>query len=257
MVAHARSIGAIAAAHAAGNVLLLRSVLFPLLDKDSLAMAHLDPSVIIAYPFPLQQLCTFVALSLVWNLLLALAYKLLVDKKSQGTSNGYPSRTVHLFLLIWLFSILIHFTIILCGINPAMSPVHTLLSAFYLVFNIVLPVLLYTPTNLTHQLYYQHCDSLAGGILSQLKGVINYVFGPLLKVQPSKKEHDIPKQRENQQRIQCIHQYAALGSVIGMIMCGIFQVLDRGMQIQRYPIPIIIGATFGHCGGIFIAIAMT
>jgi hypothetical protein len=39
-----------------------------------------------------------------------------------------------------------------------------------------------------------------------------------------------------------IHQYYSMyGSIIGIIGCSILRILDVGLQIQRHPIPIILG----------------
>jgi hypothetical protein len=45
--------------------------------------------------------------------------------------------------------------------------------------------------------------------------------------------------------------------IIGMVVIAILRVLDHGMQIQRYPIPIIVGATWGSCGGVAVAFILT
>jgi len=247
----AQSIAAIVAAHAMGNALLLHSTLFPLLEANSLAMGHMDPSDIIGHPFPLHQLCKFVAFSLVWNLLVALACRMILITKSQTQNDGHQSGVVHVILMIWLYTVLIHLIIILCGIHPTIFPVHTLVSALYLAFNMLLPVLIFMPVNLTQPQYSHHHDSIVKEVPYKVKAVSNYLFGPPLTKEQPKKQH-IHEQQKNQNRIQHIHQYAALGTAIGMGACAILRILDHGMQIQRYPIPIIVGATWGRCGGVLL-----
>mmetsp|Transcript_17190 Transcript_17190/g.32248 ORF Transcript_17190/g.32248 Transcript_17190/m.32248 type:complete len:265 (-) Transcript_17190:20-814(-) len=255
----AQSIAVIAVAHAMGNALLLRSTLFPLLEEDSLAMAHLDPSIIIETPFPLEQLCTFVALSLVWNLLIAIACKMIITpKKLQTQTDGHQSGKVHVILMIGISTILIHFVIILCGIHPTMSPFHTIVSAFYLAFNMLLPVLLFVPMNFTSQHQYtHHHDSFMGEVLFKFKGICSYIFGPTLTMEQPTKGHIVQTQRKDQHKIQYVQQYSVLGTISGMGACSILRILDHGMQIQRYPIPIIVGATLGSCGGVLIGAAIT
>ena len=89
-------------------------------------------------------------------------------------------------------------------------------------------------------------------VVYRLKEVMTYLFGPTLIIDETKKENTIHnKLHQNAQRIQYIHQYATLGTLIGMGTCAILRILDHGMQIQRYPLPIVIGATYGGCGGVF------
>lgn len=242
-MAQAQSVATIMVAHAVGGALLVRSTLFPLLEEDSLAMAHMDPSVIIATPFPFAMLCRFVGLSLAWNLMVGLAGRMMLMSKLQIGA-------VATVLMVVFFTATIHFVFVLCGTHPTMSPIHTLLSAFYLAFNVLLPVILISPLNSKQ---HQHNSHGVKGVLFKLKEVGNYLFGPPVIKEQSKKEHTVHHQQQMDQLIiQQIHQCTLIGIVLGMGSCAILRVLDHGMQIQRYPIPIIVGATFGRCGGVLL-----
>lgn len=243
------------AATAVGNACFLHFTVFPLLEENALAMAHMDPSEIIGTPFPLYQLCKFVTLSLVWNLLAALICRLWMnDGIKTDTDYGNKSGRFHILLMIsWMIGIVtiaIHFLFILCGIHPTLFPLHTLVSACYLSFNMLIPVVLFMPGNCKTQ---QQCNPHEASFMKDLKEVSNYLFGPPLAKEQAKKQHmHQQKQQQNQNRIQHIHQYTALGTIIGTVACAIFRILDHGMQIQRYPLPIIIGATWGSCVGLVV-----
>ena len=213
--------------------------------------SHMDPSDIISTDFPLHQLCTFVAYSLVWTLLVAFMCR----KLQYQTPGSYKSGFINVILVIGISTIIIHCTFILCGIHPTMFPFHTLVSAYYVAVNMLLPVLIFMPQSSTSQhQYIQHDGSVMMEVIFKMKEVSSYIFGPSLVIEQSKKEHtdDHKQKQQDLQRIQCIHQYATLGTLIGMAICAILRILDHGMQIQRYPIPIILGSTWGSYAGVFI-----
>ena len=205
----------------------------------------MDPSDIISTPLPLYHLCTFVASSLIWNLLLALICSVVAKHKTFTRSDLLDST-----LIIGLGTLITHFIFILCGIHPTMLPLHTLVSALYLAINVLLPVLLFFPAVQPTHVY--HDNSLMKRIAFKLKEVSTYIFGPSLTRELPKKEQLENEQQKTTYRIQHIHQYTTLGIIIGVSASAILRVLDHGMQIQRYPMPIIIGITWGECGGVFI-----
>ena len=200
----------------------------------------MDPSTIIGTPLPLYQLCTFVALSMAWNVLVVLT-TIKIELKSHPDDR--KTGMVEAMFIVGLCTIIIHFVFVLCGVHPAVFPLHTLLSAFYVACNMLQPVLLFMPDQQRH--VYRD-GSIARGSMLKLKEVINYIFGP--PIEQPQKEHMLNQRDLN--RTQCIHQYSAYGAIIGMVTFAILRVLDHGIQIQRYPCPIIIGATYGSCLGV-------
>ena len=212
----------------------------------------MDPSDIINTPFPLHEIYKFVSVSLIWNLLLALIYRVVLRKDNLQTlqSEGYIPQTLQIILLIGISTIIIYVAFILCGIHPMMLPLHTLISAFYVAINMILPVLLVSSESNS----IQYVDgSIVKKLICKQREVIIYLFGPTLIIDETKKENTSHnKQHQNAQRIQYIHQYTTLGTLIGMSACAILRILDHGMQLQRHPLPIIIGATYGSCGGVLI-----
>ena len=219
----------------------------------------MDPSDIINTLFPLHELYKFVSVSLLWNLLLALICRVILEKNKQTqqttATEGGISKGLQIILLIGISTIIIYFTFILCGIHPMMLPLHTLISAFYIAMNTMLPVLL--TSSESNSIQYGDI-SIARKVVYKLKEVMTYLFGPTLIIDETKKENTTHnKQHQNAQRTQYIHQYTTLGTLIGMSACAILRILDHGMQIQRYPLPITIGATYGSCGGVLIGGLLT
>jgi Na+/H+ antiporter NhaA len=162
-------------------------------------------------------------------------------------SNCHPTGAVQTMMTIGFSTVLVHFMILLCGIHPTMLPLHTLVSAFFLAFNVLLPV----ATTLAEQSCIGHNNSLMERIISKFNEPIKYLLGPMMTKEQQQEQHRNESQ-QNQQRIQLIHQYTALGMFVGIAACAILRILDHGMQIQRYPIPIIIGTVWGRCVGTLI-----
>jgi len=233
------------AATAVGNACFLHSTVFPLMAENALAMSHLDPSEIIATPFPLYQLCRFVALSLVWNIIAALICKLYMNGDIRtDTDFGNKSGPFHVILMVgWtigIMTIIFHLLAILLGVHPMILPLHTLVAACHLSFNMLFPVIFFMPGNYKPN---QKSKGYESSPFKDLIEVMHYLFGPPVTKEQAKKQ-------QNQSRIQYIHQYTAFGTIVGMLTCAIFRIFDHGMQIQRYPLPIIMGATGGSCAGL-------
>jgi hypothetical protein len=61
------------------------------------------------------------------------------------------------------------------------------------------------------------------------------------------------QQRSTDNNIHQSYYYSMLvGSIIGIIICSILRILDGGYQIQRHPIPILLGYTYGNIGGLLV-----
>ena len=193
--------------------------------------AHTDPSIIIGTPFPLEKLFSFVAISLIWSSMISIVNKTVLRGESQTTTRNdvcHDGALYHPAMLIAAHTIIIHIAFIICGVHPTRLPMHTLLSAFYVSFN--------TPQSV-HQFVAAHNWS------SKQKQF------PI--------EHVTPIPKYDTTRLQNHHKLTMFGTIAGMVACAILRVLDHGMQIQRYPIPIIVGATWGSCGGIAVAVVFT
>jgi hypothetical protein len=257
---------AILALHSVGNAIILHNTVFPLLENDSLLMvcrsldccartdysskihrltsfvlphrptpkAHTDPSIIIGTPFPLEKLFLFITISLMWRFGFTFVEKLVMNRESQSTRND-EHRSYHPVIVIAMHTIFIHFIFIMCGVQPAILPLHTLLSAFYVSF--------ITPQSI-HRIL-----------------ATNYWSSPSQQQQQQQQqfpiEHSKTLPRTKSNRLRICNQLTTLGTIIGMIACSILRILDHGMQIQRHPIPIIVGATWGSCGGAVLTMMLS
>jgi hypothetical protein len=226
---------------------------------------HMEPSDIIKTAFPLISVCYFVSLSFILPILIAWTCR-------QSIMTGdeiHVQCQKHLSLLnnlslIFLTAIFLHFSFILCGIHPTQLPMHTFISAIYVATTMLLPITLPTPArdveiiiaaSLQHDNYRIKCA------LVQLKEVTAYLFGPTASLSnevftQQKQLHHYQQQLYKRHKVMRMHQCSTLGTLIGMCACTIFRVLDHGMQIQRYPMPIIIGATLGRVFGVSLAIML-
>ena len=233
----------------------------------------MDPSDIIETPLPLPLLFQFVTFSLGWTLVVTSASLFLVKDPSYPLSPRQrqitptsKSSMLHVPLMIGLATIVFHGLIILCGVHPTEYPLHSLISALYLAYNILLPAIIIpgsmkSSTFLDTPLPEQQRNSVINEVRLKLKNASNYLVGPLLSdryqgstIKPSstQKMHPTTPIQCEQPQTRRLHQYATLGTAIGVTACAILRILDHGMQIQRYPMPIILGATWGRCGGVML-----
>ena len=210
--------------------------------------------MIVGTPLPLRELCTFVAACLVWSMLVGLACRVALTDKPQ--SHTHRSRVVQIPLIALACTGIIHFLFILCGIHPTMLPVHTLVAAFFVAFNILLPVVLFAPLDSISERGHRCNNTMLGEILSKVKAVGIYLFGTAQITNTASKDHATCCPDEKEQSTREFVQWTTLGTVIGIAACSILRVLDHGMQIQRYPMPIIVGFVAGNCGGVFVAIGI-
>ena len=258
---------AILALHSVGNAIILHNTVFPLLENDSLLMvccsldccalsriihqrfialtsydilphrptpkSHTDPSIIIGTPFPLEQFLLFIIISLMWRFGFTFVEKFVMNRESQSTRND-EHRSYHPVIVIAIHTIVIHLIFILCGVHPAILPLHTLLSAFYVSF--------ITPQSIHQFVTANYWSS------QQQQQQQQHHFA----IEQSK---TLPQVKSN--RLQIYNQFTTLGTIIGVIACSILRILDHGIQIQRFPIPIIVGATWGSCGGAVLAMMLS
>lgn len=219
--------------------------------------AHLDPSEIIQTAFPLKQICLLVSLSGMLPILTTYVYRRLMLSLSRNEIHEQSHKYLSIWniqILIVLSTIILYFTFILCGIHPTKLPIHTLLSATYVATSTLLPITLPTSawggdlmvivsTDSHNKLTMKVCTA-------QLKEVAAYLFGPTVGCIDNVKQ-STPTQHHKLQ-VQKMHRFSTLGTLIGICAFAILRVLDHGMQIQRHPVQIIIGATVGRICGVLL-----
>ena len=138
-----------------------------------------------------------------------------------------------------------------------MLPVHTLVAAFFVAFNILLPVVLFAPSDSISERRHRCNNTMLGEILSKVKAVGIYLFGGTAQTtNNASKDHATYCPDEKEQFTREFVQWTTLGTLVGMGACSILRVLDHGLQIQRHPMPIIVGFVAGNCGSVFVAIGI-
>jgi len=160
---------------------------------------------------------------------------------------------VNNIVLIGSATIFVHCSFILCGINSMHLPAHTFLSALYVATNTVLPITLSAACGEVFT-SMQHHDKFR----VNYKAVAAYLFGPIsLNINQSIHQKQESQQQHNNNQLQRMHQCSTLGTLIGICVCAIFRVLDHGIQIQRHPMPLIVGAATGRVCGVLMAVLVT
>ena len=230
--------------------------------------AHLDPSETIQTAFPLKQICLLVSLSGMLPILITYAYRRLMLLLSLSRNEIHEQS--HKYLSIWniqlliaLSTIFLYVTFILCGIHPTKLPIHTLLSATYVAMSTLLPITLPTSAwggdlmvNTVSTDSHNNKITTMKVCAAQPKEVAAYLFGPTTSV------GCIDNMKQSSQyhkklQVQKMHRFSTLGTFIGICAFAILRVLDHGMQIQRHPVQIIIGATLGRICGVLLAVLWT
>lgn len=208
----------------------------------------MDPSIIISTQIPPKSVAFFVMSSLLWNVAIASAFRYLTkENNNPGQSlheHSVPYEIMQCFRIIFGATIIIHGTFILCGNHPFDHPMNTFLSASYIAINIIIPV---------------NMNVNASPDKKNIRETIHFLLGPILPHELAKnsdKPNVYSLQQRQRFRIQQLYQWLFLGECVGMGACTILRILDHGMQIQRCPMPILIGAVVGECCGVLLGFVM-
>ena len=180
-------------------VWLQRVLLEPLRDAE-IEMAHLDPSEIIATPYPLVRLQMFVLAPTTLILFVALIRN--------------PSKLFSFTVALFRFTVLIYGLMGLCGAHIVEHYQESGLAAIYV-------AALVSTTFVT--------DELTSDVLAQI---------------PIRDRSDI---------LSVCRFY---GMAIGSLPFQILLVLDRGLQTQRWPVPVILGVTLGYVVGSIMGLVL-
>lgn len=159
--------------------------------------------------------------SLAWNMLVFLASSLFVTSRTTSITS--------IASFITPGSLFIYALFIICGIHPMYFPKQTILTSLYVAMNIIFATPLLEETDHASAIKENQSSS---SLLSKHMKVWHYLLGPA----------------QNSQ--QNLHQTSFYGSLIGMVATSILRILDHGMQIQRHPVPILIGFSWGYVVGL-------
>ena len=184
-------------------------VLLGRLKEMAAIMAHLDPTEIIATPFPFEQLLWFVGIvaTIQWFLLLAFQW---------SHAQGFFLYLKHSVQGTFLF----YFVFVLCGADPWRHILQTMATAWYVTHLVVL-IKPWSPPD-KPQTNFQHV----------LKHLLHWDNTNLASFQ-------------------------IYGTLLVAIPFQVLHVLDWGIQIQRWPLPVIIGTTYGWIVGSALGIIWT
>jgi len=213
--------------------MLIKEDIFDVLKDDGVKMERWDPTEILASPFPLNVLRTVVFTScrsiMTPNEFMATTLwyfyrgKYTLKDLEQGTRYNLMKRTIKYLIMMAALTIILFFISILCGASPFVNVHHSLLACFYLAtlgFGYIQP----------------KADE---SIQTAIKRVI---------VGPDYSELPYIDCLVNEMN-GCI-MYSVLGVMTVPFM--ILTVLDGGFQIQRWPLPMILGTFCGHMIGITV-----
>jgi hypothetical protein len=171
----------------------------------------MDPSEIIAVPFPLEGLRTLVYFTIAIVLLTAPCTRLVYLH--------IPTEILaHLMATASMFAVLI-----LCGVHPLRDLQHTLWASLYLTI-LAWPI----------------------GVLRDGKKKSDFSF-----MNRFYQLVDLPLAAKGDDIALIVASHRFYGTLIGLIPCAILNILDWGVQIQRWPLPLLIGGTYGWMAGNF------
>ena len=193
--------------------IIIRPLILSNATIDVISQYHLDPSIIIQTPIPDEALVEVLTYSMTWSVIILLLNNLLTQSSRPSLQSSATG--------ILCGSLFIYVLFILCGFHPTYFPRQTLSAAIYVALNTICTI----PTRYNSEDYTT---------IYQSSNVWMYLLAP------------------SQNKIQSIHRATFYGSLIGMGVTSILRILDHGMQIQRHPVPLFLGATWGRVGGLLV-----
>lgn len=143
------------------------------------------------------------------------------------------------------FTIIMTCTMIICGASPYQHVIHTILSSLYVISLLTLDIPTYDDNddnNNNNSLSKQQQQQ--GTISSSTTSLDNLLWriSPPMSLSSSTKATTTTS---HQIRAHCIMAIT--------IVCQILLLYDRGWQIQRWPVPTIVGSSIGWTLGIIIS----
>ncbi len=219
-------------------------------------MERWDPTEIIVQVFPIQDLNHFVliccglmiVLSTLMNVMMNTSSRMIKDK-NYNIRYFIGSIVNYVYIQIMLFGIVL-FSVILAGASPWIHIHHTIVSCIY--FTFLLFGYFHKPKSLLR--------SRKRRIIDQILELLIYIF--LGEKMSLDKDHTTIHEEETEDGNKIedgeythgddedqINRYIMYSTILVAIPFQILNILDHGEQIQRWPMPIILGSTIGHCLG--------
>jgi len=238
----------------------IQRILFRRLEHDAIKQARLDPTEIIAAPFDQQLLAQNVVTAFASVLATSVFVDAVHDKLSFGTRRGGGETGTSIVALsksavagsagVLAASIPVFLLCVLSGASPLEHVPHTVLASIYV------SVLAFGPP-FFHPGFFDSSLGLfrllAGTETpSSADGDDSNLAPPNPAPAPVKSRGFALKPRE------VVDRWAMLGVFAGNVPSSILLVLDHGSQIQRWPVPLILGSSIGFgigsCLGVLLCI---
>lgn len=176
----------------------------------------MDPTEIVLVPYNLQRLLLFVTLTVL--LLLCVIHPV----------RSWPAALGHLILL----STICFGLFILCGASPYENVLHTALASTYFVtLGWSVTPIFEASTTVSSMSWYEQ-------------------FRRNLQIWRNDHNSTMTLPQKQQSYLQKIVLLSCIACTIPLQVLLLF---DRGWQWQRWPIPVILGSTFGYVGGTILA----
>ena len=219
--------------------------------------AHLDPTVIIAEPIPIDSLTTFTCNVMITFIVVCCVGSTLVGAtKAQQHAGDRESLHALLQRSLWnllqslivstigigVLGLIVFLAAILCGASPWIDKRHTILASGYVASLAFGPSLIFdakqylegsTPTNQIKRLLRGPQSSTT--VESSASGSVAF-------------------NKNRQSLCERIDSCAMYGTFVGLIPISILRILDHGDQAQRWPFPMLLGATIGYFAGSIVGI---
>ena len=210
--------------------------------------AHLDPTVIIAEPIPIDIVTSFTSNSVITIIIGCCVGSTLVGmtaaaghRKSMSSLLWNLLRSLIVSTLGTIFlGAVVFLAAILCGASPWVDTMHTVLASGFVA------ALAFGPS-----LVFDAKQYFGSSPIHQIKRLFG---GPQQNAEVTSSGSGIVSANHHQslsERIDCCTMY---GTFVGLIPVSILSILDHGDQAQRWPFPMLMGATIGYCAGSIVGI---
>mmetsp|Transcript_19222 Transcript_19222/g.28795 ORF Transcript_19222/g.28795 Transcript_19222/m.28795 type:complete len:291 (-) Transcript_19222:94-966(-) len=233
------------------------------LNRDAIEMERWDPSDIILHVFPITDLYSHVQTTSLIVTIVSIVlnfYEKYSMTPSQSSFSLLLVATRNYIFMIFVLFFLVSLVMILFGASPNMNLPHTLLASFH--FTILtfgyfhLPMSSSTEKSSFDQILIY---LLTGGMDTQnithtyhkIGGSVSDKDGSNTNITQQHSEHNATTCTEISIGDE-ISRHTMYVTIFVTVPFQILNILDHGMQIQRWPLPILLGCTIGHCLGSII-----
>ena len=252
--------------HSLFIIYLYQREIITIQNQDAIHMERWDPIDIIAQSFPIHNLQSYVLTIIGTTYITSTIVNCMNIARIIG--NNEKKRLSMIFLRqlfqnhIWNYitMIFILFILILCimiisGTSSTMNVNHTILSCLYVTFLAFGYFPPFQSKNIGTSLscfISQVLEYIIIGCNTSCSSVNSQKEEGFILDNNNNNNNDNDEKNLNEAMIDDNHiftRWIMYATIITTIPFQILNILDHGIQIQRWPIPMILGATIGHCIG--------